>query len=79
MRGERGGISILLEVLAVLALAFTVYQVWFKDRPVQPSVTQSPAKTILDDVKDKVNDSISKGMSRIPADESTQPPVQSNY
>jgi hypothetical protein len=78
MREERGGISILVEVLVVLALAFTVYELWLKDRPIQPAVTQSPAKTIIDDVKEKVNDSISKQMGRVPADESTQPSVQSD-
>jgi hypothetical protein len=79
LRTERGRIDALLGfVIVAVALGFAIYEFWVKERPVQPAVTQSPAKTILDDVKSKVNDAMKKEMSRIPSDEPTQPPVQSD-
>ncbi len=78
MRNEQGKIDALVGfVIVVIAVGFAIYEFWVKDhapRPQDPS-TQSQPKTIIDGVRDKVNDATEKQMSRIPVDEPTPPPV----
>ena len=79
MRKERGRIDVLVGfVIVVIAVGFAIYEFWVKEHAIQPGITQSPAKTLIDDMRDKVNDAIEKDISRIPADDSAQPPVQSD-
>jgi len=79
MRKERGRIDVLVGfVIVVIAVGFAIYEFWVKEHAIQPGITQSPAKTLIDGMRDKVNDAIEKDISRIPADDSTQPPVQSD-
>jgi hypothetical protein len=79
MRNEHGKIDALLGfVIVAVAVGFAIYQFWVKeDGPSSPS-TQSQPKTVIDGVRDKVNDAMDKQMSRIPADDSTPPPSQSD-
>ncbi len=79
MRKERGRIDVLLGfVIVVVAVGFAIYEFWVKEHAIQPAITQSPARTLIDGTRDKVNDAIEKQISRIPADDSTQPPVPSD-
>jgi len=74
MRKEHGRFDVLLGfIIVVVAIGFAIYEFWVKEDAIQPAVTQSPAKTLIDGVRDKVNDAIEKDISRIPADDSTQP------
>jgi len=79
MRKEHGRFDVLLGfIIVVVAVGFAIYEFWVKEHAFQPAITQSPAKTLIDGVRDKVSDAIEKDISRIPADDSTQPPVQSD-
>jgi len=79
MRKEHGRIDVLLGfIIVVVAVGFAIYEFWVNEHALQPSITQSPAKSLIDGARDKVNDAIEKDISRIPADDSTQPPVQSD-
>ena len=77
LRTERGRIDALLGfVIVAVAVGFAVYEFWVKELVVQPEITQSREKTVIDRVKDKVNDAMDKEMSRIPSEEPTQPAAQ---
>jgi hypothetical protein len=77
LRTERGRIDALLGfVIVAVALGFAIYEFWVKEHAVQPEITQSREKTVIDRVRDKVNDAMEKEMSRIPSDEPTQPATQ---
>ena len=79
MRKEHGRFDVLLGfIIVVVAVGFAIYEFWVKEHAIQPAITQSPAKTLIDGVRDKVNDAIEKDISRIPADDSTQPAVQTD-
>jgi len=74
---EHGRIDVLIGfVIVVVVLVFAIYEVLVKEHEIQPASTQSRPKTLIDGVRDKVNDAMDKEMSRIPADEPTQPPGQ---
>ena len=72
---EHGRIDVLIGfVIVVVVLVFAIYEVLVKEHETQPASTQSRPKTLIDGVKDKVNDAMDKEMSRIPpADEPPQP------
>jgi F0F1-type ATP synthase membrane subunit a len=78
MRNERGRIDVLLGfVIVVVAVGFAIYECWIKENAtLQPDSTQSQPKTVIDGVRDKVNDAMEKQMSRIPVDEPTAPASQ---
>ena len=77
LRTERGWIDALLGfVIVAVALGFAIYEFWVKEHAVQPEITQSREKTVIDRERDKVNDAMEKEMSRIPSDEPTQPATQ---
>ena len=77
LRTERGRIDALLGfVIVALALGFAIYEFWVKEHAVQPGITQSGPKTLIDDMRNKVNDAVDKDLRRIPADEPTQPAGQ---
>ena len=79
MRKEHGRFDVLLGfIIVVVAVGFAIYEFWVKEHAIQPAITQSPAKTLIDGVRDKVNDAIEKDISRIPADDSTQPAAQTD-
>ena len=74
---EHGRIDVLIGfVIVVVVLVFAIYELVVKEHEIQPAATQSRPKTLIDGVRDKVNDAMDKEMSRIPADEPTQPPGQ---
>ena len=67
MRKEHGRFDVLLGfVIVVIAVGFAVYEFWVKEHALQPGLTQSPAKSLIDGARDKVNDAIEKNISRIP-------------
>jgi hypothetical protein len=77
MRNERGRIDVLLGfVIVVVAVGFAIYEFWVKEHAVQTPSTQSQPKTVIDGVRDKVNDATEKQMSRIPVEEPTPPAGQ---
>ena len=77
LRTERGRIDALLGfVIVVVVLVFAIYQLFVKESEIQPAATQSRPKTLIDGVRDKVNNAMDKEMSRIPADEPTPPSGQ---
>ena len=77
MRKEHGRIDVLLGfIIVVVAVGFAIYEFWVKEHAVQPEITQSREKTVIDRVRDKVNDAMEKEMSRIPPGEPTQPATQ---
>jgi hypothetical protein len=77
VRNQRGRIDVLLGfVIVVVAVGFAIYEFWVKENVIQPASTHSQPKTVIDGVRDKVNDALEKQMSRIPVDEPTQPPAQ---
>ncbi|HEY3197963.1 MAG TPA: hypothetical protein VGJ57_08105 [Nitrospirales bacterium] len=79
LRTERGRIDALVGfVIVVLVLVFVIYEFFVKEHQMQPGATQSRPKTLIDGVRDKVNDAVDRDMRRIPTDEPTQPPVQSD-
>jgi len=79
MRKEHGRFDVLLGfIIVVVAVGFAIYEFWVKEHAIQPAITQSPAKTLIDGVRDKVNDAIEKDISLILSDDSTQPAVQSD-
>ena len=79
MRKEHGRFDVLLGfVIVVIAVGFAIYEFWVKEHALQPGLTQSPAKSLIDGARDKVNDAIEKNISRIPTDDSSQPPVQTD-
>ena len=63
-------------VIVVIAVGFAIYEFWVKENVTQPDSTHSQPKTVIDGVKDKVNDAMQKEMSRMPSDEPTQPAGQ---
>jgi F0F1-type ATP synthase membrane subunit a len=74
---EHGRVDVLIGfVIVVVVLVFAIYEVLVKEHETQPASTQSRPKTLIDGVRDKVNDAMDKEMSRIPADEPTQPATQ---
>jgi hypothetical protein len=74
MRNQRGKIDVLLGfVIVVIAVGFAIYEFWVKEHAVPTPDSQSQPKTVIDGVRDKVNDAMEKQMSRIPVDEPTQP------
>lgn len=78
MRKERGRIDVLVGfVIVVIAIGFAIYEFWVREHTTHPGITQSPAKTLIDGMREKVNDAIEKDINRIPADDSAQPPVPS--
>jgi hypothetical protein len=77
LRTERGRIDALLGfVIVAVALGFAIYQFWVKEHTVQQDSTHSQPKTVIDGVRDKVNDAMDKQMNRIPSDEPTPPSGQ---
>ena len=79
MRKEHGRFDVLLGfVIVVIAVGFAIYEFWVREHALQPAITQSPAKSLIDGARDKVTDAIEKDISRIPTDDSSQPPVQSD-
>ncbi len=77
MRNERGRIDVLLGfVIVVVAVGFAIYEFWVKEHAVQPDITHSQPKTVIDGVRNKVNDAMEKQIGRIPVDEPTPPASQ---
>jgi len=69
IRGERGGIGVLVGfviVAVIFGLAF--YEFWVKDQRSPQAITDTPAKTLMDSMSDKVKDSQSKQINRIPGE-----------
>ena len=69
IRGERGGIGVLVGfiiVAVIFGLAF--YEFWVKDQRSPQAVTDAPPKTLMDSVSDKVKDAQSKQINRIPGE-----------
>jgi hypothetical protein len=67
IRGERGGVRVLVGfviIAVIFGLAF--YEFWVKDQRSPQEVTDAPAKTLMDSFSDKVKDSQSKQLNRIP-------------
>jgi len=70
MRKEHGRFDVLLGfVIVVIAVGFAIYEFWVKEHALQPGLTQSPAKSLIDGARDKVNEAIEKNISRIPTDD----------
>ena len=77
MRSQRGKIDVLLGfVIVVVAVGFAIYEFWVKENVIQQDSVHSQPKTVIDGVRDKVNDAMEKQMSRIPVDEPAQSPAQ---
>jgi len=77
IRNQRGKIDVLLGfVIVVVAVGFAIYEFWVKEHVIRPDTTHSQPKTVIDGVRDKVNDAMEKQMSRIPPDEPVQRPGQ---
>jgi hypothetical protein len=66
-------------VIVVVTVGFAIYEFWVKENATPlPDTTQSQPKTVIDGVRDKVNDAMEKQMNRIPVEEPAQPAGQSD-